>query len=86
MNPTLPERRSSEPFPDGLEGWFNGEISGKPVACTVWDLSATGMLLVVPPPADIPLEFELRIPHEGAVARVRLVWASGHHYGVQFSG
>lgn len=85
MNATPPERRASDRFHAGLEGWFDGEITGHPIACTVWDLSATGGRLVIPPPADIPLEFELRIPHEGAAARVRLVWASGNHYGVQFT-
>jgi hypothetical protein len=42
--------------------------------------------LVIPAPADIPLEFELNIPDKGAVAMVRLVWTTGSHYGARFTG
>jgi hypothetical protein len=42
MNHVMPERRSSERFAVGLEGWFASETTGDPVACTVWDLSDTG--------------------------------------------
>ncbi len=86
MNRVMPERRSSERFAVGLEGWFASETSGDPVACTVWDLSESGVRLVIPAPADIPLEFELKIPDKGAVAMVRLVWTTGSHYGAQFTG
>jgi hypothetical protein len=84
MNPAMPERRSSEPFPTGLAGWFEGETTGDPISCTIWELSATGVQLVIPPPADVPLEFELKIPSEGARAWVRLIWNSGSHYGARF--
>ncbi|WP_432807263.1 PilZ domain-containing protein [Microvirga terrae] len=60
-------------------------MSGEPIACTVWDLSETGARLVVPSPADVPLEFELKIPNQGAIARVRLIWSSGNSYGTQFT-
>jgi len=56
------------------------------MACTVWDLSETGVRLVIPSPADVPLEFELKIPNAGAVSRVRLVWTTGSHYGARFTG
>jgi hypothetical protein len=82
----MPERRSSERFPTSLEGWFAGETTGDPVACTVWDLSETGVRLIIPAPADIPLEFELKIPNEGAIAKLRLIWAIGDHYGARFTG
>ncbi len=85
MNRVMPERRSSERFAVGLEGWFASETTGDPVACTVWDLSESGVLLVIPAPANVPLEFELKIPDEGVVARVRLVWTAGSHYGVKFT-
>ncbi len=81
----MPERRSSERFAVGLEGWFASETSGDPGACTVWDLSESGVRLVIPAPANVPLKFELKIPHEGAVARVRLVWTAGSYYGVKFT-
>ncbi|MPR12952.1 hypothetical protein [Microvirga tunisiensis] len=84
MNPALPERRSSERFPTGLEGWFLSETTGDPTVCTVWDLSKTRARLVVDDPADVPLEFELKIPNEGAIPKVRLVWVSGSHYGARF--
>jgi hypothetical protein len=86
MPSAMPERRSSERFPITIEGWFAGEATGDPIACTVWDLSETGMRLVIPSPADVPLEFELKIPSAQAVAMVRLVWTDGEHYGVRFTG
>jgi PilZ domain len=85
MHPGLPERRSSERLPMALEGWIAGEASGDPIACTVSDLSETGVQLIIPPPADVPLEFELKIPNEGAIARLRLIWAVGHLYGARFT-
>ena len=85
MNHVMPERRSSERSAVGLEGWFASETTGDTVACTVWDLSETGVRLVIPAPADVPLEFELKIPSEATVAKVRLVWTAGSHYGVRFT-
>jgi hypothetical protein len=85
MNHVMPERRSSERFAVGLEGWFASGTTGDPVACTVWDLSETGVRLVIPAPADVPLEFELKIPSEATVAKVRLVWTAGSHYGGRFT-
>jgi hypothetical protein len=58
MRPAMPERRLSERFPVALEGWFASETTGDPIACTVWDLSETGVRLAIPSPADVPLEFE----------------------------
>jgi hypothetical protein len=78
------ERRSGDGFPMSLEGWFASETTGEPTKCTVWDLSETEIRLVIPPPADVPLEFELKIPSEGASAWVRLIWNSGNHYGARF--
>jgi hypothetical protein len=86
MPSAMSERRSTERLPIALEGWFAGEATGDPIACTVWDLSETGMRLVIPSPADIPLEFRLKIPNAQAVAMVRLVWTDGAHYGVRFTG
>ena len=85
MNHGMPERRSSERFAVGLGGWFASETTGDPVACTVWDVSEMGVRLVIPALADVPLEFELKTPHEGVVARVRLVWIAGSHYGGRFT-
>jgi hypothetical protein len=84
MSHGIPERRSNERLPTGLEGWFESEITRDPAACMVWDLSETGVRLVIPSPADVPLEFELKIPNEGAIAKVRLIWTSGSHYGARF--
>ena len=80
----LPERRSHERFPTHLKGWIAHKTVPTPIACTVWDLSETGVRLVIDDPADLPLEFELRIPDAGAAARVRLVWTTGVSYGAQF--
>jgi hypothetical protein len=78
------ERRSGEGLPMSLEGWFASETTGEPTKCTVWELSETEVRLVISPPADVPLEFELKIPSEGATAWVRLIWNSGNHYGARF--
>ena len=86
MHAAMPERRSSERFPIALKGWFASEMTGDPMACTVSDLSDTGVRLVIPAPADVPLEFELNIPDARAVARVRLVWTTGCQYGARFAG
>jgi hypothetical protein len=86
MQPHEPERRSSKRFPVAWDGWFASEAAGDPIACTVWDLSETGARLVIPSPADVPLEFELKIPNAQAVAMVRLVWTDGNHFGVRFTG
>ncbi len=86
MRPHTPGRRSTERFPVGLAGWFAGEATGDPIACTVWDLSETGVRLVIPSPADVPLEFELNIPNAQVVAMVRLIWTRGNDYGVRFTG
>jgi hypothetical protein len=86
MHPAMPERRSSERFPTAFKGWFASAMTGDPMACTVSDLSDTGMRLVIPAPADVPLEFELKIPDARAVARVRLVWTTGCQYGARFAG
>jgi len=85
MGSRVPERRSSERYPTDLKGWFAHETSRQPVACTVWDLSRTGVRLLISEPADVPLEFELHIPSAGAAANVRLVWTSGVHYGARFT-
>jgi hypothetical protein len=86
MPSATPERRSTERFPATLRGWFAGGATGDLIACIVSDLSETGMRLVIPSPADVPLEFELKIPNAQAVAMVRLVWTDGAHYGVRFTG
>ena len=86
MRPAMPEHRSAERFPTSLEGWFVSEMTGDPIACTISDLSETGVRLVIPAPADVPLEFELKIPDARAVVRVRLIWTTGSHYGARFAG
>jgi hypothetical protein len=40
---------------------------------------------MTPHSAEIPLEFELQIPEEGARAKVRLVWSNGVYHGVMFT-
>ena len=69
-----------------MKGWFVSEMTGDPMACTVSDLSDTGVRLVIPAPADVPLEFELKIPDARALAKVRLVWTTGCQYGARFTG
>jgi hypothetical protein len=80
----LPERRSRERYHTSLQGWIMSGENDNLVACAIWDLSETGVRLVVPPLSDLPLEFELLIPDEGASAKAQLIWAAGEHYGVRF--
>lgn len=86
MRSVMPERRSAERFPTSLQGWFASETAGDPTTCRISDLSETGVRLVIPAPADVPLEFELKIPDARAVAWVRLVWTTGSQYGARFTG
>ncbi|WP_114945571.1 PilZ domain-containing protein [Microvirga calopogonii] len=85
MSHRIPERRSCQRYPACMEGWIASETTGEPIECTVWDLSEAGVRLVVAPPADLPLEFELRIPSQDAKANVRLIWTTGIHYGGRFT-
>jgi hypothetical protein len=85
MLPGQPDRRASIRFPSQLEGWIVGKPPHEPIQCTVSDLSDGGARLTVSAPVDIPLEFELKIPDHGAVAWVKLIWASGDQYGVEFT-
>ncbi len=85
MPPGLPERRSHKRFATVLEGFIPGSEGRAPIGCSVRDMSQSGVRLVIPGPADIPLEFELQIPDAGATAMVRLVWASGSHFGARFT-
>ncbi|QRM31545.1 PilZ domain-containing protein [Microvirga sp. VF16] len=84
MSHWIPERRSSQRHLTHLEGWIASETAQERIECMIWDLSEAGVRLVVPPPADVPLEFELQIPAEDARAKVRLVWTTGIHYGARF--
>jgi len=85
MSPWTPERRSRPRHSTYLEGRIADKDNGAPLDCTIWDLSETGVRLIIPAPADVPLEFELQIPAEDARAMVQLVWNSGAHYGGRFT-
>jgi PilZ domain len=85
MSHRIPERRSSQRRLTHLTGWIAGDGAQERIECMVWDLSEAGVRLVVSPPADVPLEFELQIPAEDAKAKVRLVWTTGIHYGARFT-
>jgi hypothetical protein len=85
MSHPTPERRSSQRHLAYLEGRIASRTAQVPIECLIWDLSEAGVRLVVSPPADVPLEFELQIPSEGAKANVRLVWTTGIHYGARFT-
>jgi hypothetical protein len=85
MRQNMAERRANERFSTSLEGQIAFRKGQPPIDCVVWDLSETGVRIVVSDPADIPLEFALCIPGESAVAGVRLVWTDGTHYGAMFT-
>ena len=86
MSLGLPERRADERFTTMLDGWIRDPESKARIECSVRDLSRSGVRLVVPDSADIPVEFELEIPDAGATAMTRLVWTDGTHYGARFTG
>jgi hypothetical protein len=86
MSPGLPERRSDERFPTMLEGWIRDTKSNARIECCVWDLSQSGVRLMISGSADVPLEFELEIPDADATAMTRLVWTDGTYYGARFTG
>ncbi|MGF9758701.1 hypothetical protein AAII07_26210 [Microvirga sp. 0TCS3.31] len=85
MSLGLPERRLDERFPTTLEGWIRDTKSRARIGCSVWDMSRSGVRLVIAGSADIPVEFELEIPDAGARAMTRLVWTDGTHYGACFT-
>lgn len=85
MKQSRAERRANERFPTYLEGQIALENGQALIECVVWDLSATGLRIVVSGPAEIPVEFALCIPGESAVAGVRLIWTDGIHYGAVFT-
>lgn len=86
MSLGLPERRADKRFTTMLDGWIRDPESKARIGCSVRDLSRSGVRLVVPDSADIPVEFELEIPDAGAAAMTRLVWTDGTHYGARFTG
>jgi hypothetical protein len=80
-----PERRSDTRFATMLEGWILDTKSNARIECSVWDLSHSGVRLLISGSADVPLEFELEIPDAGATAMTRLVWTDGTYYGARFT-
>jgi hypothetical protein len=85
MKQSSAERRINERFPTYLEGQIALRNGQAPIECIVWDLSETGLRIVVSDPAEVPLEFALCIPGKSAVAGVRLIWTDGIHYGAMFT-
>ena len=81
----MPERRSCERFRTDLEGLVVPPPPSEPIKCNIWDLSEKGVRLVFPEPSDVPVEFELLIPSQGARAKVRLIWTDGYFYGAKFT-
>lgn len=78
-------RRASERFPTYLEGRITFDDDTSPIDCIMSDISTTGARIGLTQAAEIPLEFELQIPEQGARAKVRLVWCTGREAGVVFT-
>ena len=78
------ERYMSRRFSTRLDGRIVPDGEASPLACVVSDLSETGARLVLCEPGELPLEFALEVPDEGARALVRLVWSNGRESGVKF--
>ncbi|MBZ6076662.1 PilZ domain-containing protein [Microvirga puerhi] len=75
---------AKERFLTNLDGRIVNHDSSVLADCVLCDISETGARLAILDPAEIPLEFNLHVPEEGAYARVRLVWSSGNECGVTF--
>ncbi|MBZ6078098.1 PilZ domain-containing protein [Microvirga puerhi] len=71
-------------FPTRLEGRISCKNGPSIVDCIVRDLSETGVRIVLSEVGEIPLEFDLEIPDQEAIASVRLVWTSGTELGGMF--
>ena len=56
--------------------------TGRPMPCTVLNMSGTGAKLRLVRYASLPKEFDLSIPARGASWRVRVVWQDGNELGV----
>ena len=56
-----------------------------PMRCVVRDISANGALVVLPPDAITPAEFELQIPHRRQTRSARVVWREHGRAGVALS-
>ncbi|QFU18128.1 hypothetical protein GDR74_12685 [Microvirga thermotolerans] len=78
------ERRASRRFPTHLEGRISHADHPFVIDCVVRDLSETGVRIALSEPGEIPLEFDLEIPDQGASATVRLVWTNGTELGGMF--
>jgi hypothetical protein len=81
----LAQRRANERFHTELAGRIVPADGFSSVECIVWDISTAGARIRSSHPAEIPLEFELQIPEEGASAQVRLIWSTGKEHGVMFT-
>ncbi|AWM85472.1 PilZ domain-containing protein [Microvirga sp. 17 mud 1-3] len=78
------ERRRSRRFPTKLEGRIVPRGDAPLLECVVCDLSETGVRLALCENGELPLEFELEIPDEGARASVRVIWTNGREVGAEF--
>ena len=84
MGREFKERRMSQRFPTRLEARIVPNGDAPPLECVVRDLSETGARLVLCESGELPLEFDLEIPDEGARAPVRVVWTNGREVGAKF--
>jgi hypothetical protein len=78
------KRRGSARLPLVLDGLIARKDNRSPIKCVVRDVSRTGVRFSLPRPAEVPLEFTLRIPDHHAVASLRLVWSDGRDFGATF--
>jgi len=84
MDKEFEERRRTRRFPTRLEGRIVPRGDAPLLECVVYDLSEMGVRLVLCEKGELPLEFELEIPDEGARASVRVIWTNGREVGAEF--
>jgi hypothetical protein len=77
------ERRSERRATVGNTTAFVDRCDGSEmVLCCIWDLSASGVCLMVPPDLAIPHEFNIQI--DGRSVKASVVWRQWSHVGARF--
>jgi len=77
------ERRSESRFDIGNEVALVDLLDGRePIKCCVWNLSASGVCLFVPPDFVVPARFKVMLGNNSFTAVQ--VWRDRLHIGVKF--
>lgn len=53
-----------------------------PITCRIWDISAIGARILVPPDVALPHSFRIHLKNEWQIAHV--IWRRDWHAGIRF--